>query len=575
MSIDKILEECHSTLKNKISEVPSFFILELFRFIDFSFLAKENFKSSKDKMKLFENSISGWGLVTKHLLEQKKEIFPFIHSNIETEKVISSFLNFSTNMSKLSQLIDFEKAHLGYFKSINDRNWDFRLTSLGEKESLEKYFYKYFSNFKAVVSEEKEELSIKEYEDIKLRLNSFLLPAISGWEVRYKEDDIINDFYRKVALAQMVSMNLYEEFSENDMFGGIKYGMYLDFIQYQTATALRHVDFCMAHHHKYSTDIYDNITIVHSKESFIKPYCSYSGLPYNIVEKLFDCICLTPTDKWNPITTPLPPFIECNNKQVIRSVAALKISPCSFLNRKLKSLYLKDYESTFNEREARFRKELYDLFEARKSDCPTLHYVFREVKLRRNSCFITDIDASIFDASTKTLALFQLKWQDVFGPEMKERNSRIKNLIPKCDEWIDKITTWYESTDKKEIMNSLKFEGVPQNILPERLCLFIVARNHVHFTSVELQESVAWASWFQLFYLITKTKFKGDFLKTLHSLLKQFNTPIKYQNISYKVTEKITLLDYSIRIYSPNSSNAGILKNHIDKNYQYLSNHNK
>ena len=551
MATNHILDECYSTLKSKINEAPSFFIFELFRFIDFSFLAKETSKSSKNYNEIFENSIEGWGIITKYLMEQKKDIFPIISSNHEIARTISSFLYFAANIYKLNRFIDFEKAGLGYFKNRNNKDWDFYLTSLDEKEKLEKAFYRYFSHFKYMVSENKEALSMEEYKEIKRRLNSLLLPPTLGWEVRYKADSIVDDFYSKIAISQMVSMNLYEEFSENDTFGGIKYSMFLDFVQYQIANVLRHIDYCIVHHNKYNTDIYNNITTVHSRETFIKSYCEYSGLPHDIVTKIFECICLTSTDEWNPTTTPLPPFIEYNNKQVIRSIAALKMSPCSFLNRKLKKLYLKDYERTFNEREARFRKELYDLFEARKSDCSTLYYVSKEVKLRRNGCFITDIDASVFDASTKTLALFQLKWQDIFGPSMRERHSRITNLIPKCEEWINKITSWYESTDKKEIMNSLKFEGLSSNVLPERLCLFIISRNHVHFTGVELHESAAWGSWFQLFYLITKTEFKGDFLKKLHLTLKKISKPIKYSNASYKPSTKIPLLDYSIKVYIP------------------------
>ena len=100
-------------------------------------------------------------------------------------------------------------------------------------------------------------------------------------------------------------------------------------------------------------------------------------------------------------------------------------------------------------------------------------------------------------------------------------------------------------------MNSLKFEGLSSNVLPERLCLFIISRNHVHFTGVELHESAAWGSWFQLFHLITKTEFKGDFLKNLHLTLKKISKPIKYSNASYKPSTKIPLLDYSIKVYIP------------------------
>ena len=77
--------------------------------------------------------------------------------------------------------------------------------------------------------------------------------------------------------------------------------------------------------------------------------------------------------------------------------------------------YRKDWDHAVDGREEHFRKELYDLF-------PTRRFAKAEkpLNLRNEGVVATDIDAAVFDSTTRTLGLFQLKWQDPFGTSMRK-----------------------------------------------------------------------------------------------------------------------------------------------------------
>ena len=111
----------------------------------------------------------------------------------------------------------------------------------------------------------------------------------------------------------------------------------------------------------------------------------------------------------------------------------------------------------------------------------------------------TDIDAVAYDTNTKTLGLFQLKWQDRYHHSMKERYSRISNLFDKANEWISKIKYWVENNTAKAIISSLQINAQHKaSTKINEVYIFVISRNQMNFTGVELDNSVAWSSWHQL-----------------------------------------------------------------------------
>ena len=146
-----------------------------------------------------------------------------------------------------------------------------------------------------------------------------------------------------------------------------------------------------------------------------------------------------------------------------------------------------------NNREDRFRNELFMFFQNNR-----IVKVPRGINISFNGIH-TDLDAVAYDTKTKTLGLFQLKWQDRYHHSMKERYSRISNLFDKSNEWIGKIKYWVENNSDKSIISSLQINNQHKSSTEiDEVYIFVISRNQMNFTGVELDSSVAWSSWHQL-----------------------------------------------------------------------------
>ena len=82
---------------------------------------------------------------------------------------------------------------------------------------------------------------------------------------------------------------------------------------------------------------------------------------------------------------------------------------------------------------------------------------------------------------------------------MKERYSRISNLFDKANEWVDKMKYWVLNNDAKTIINSLQINKKNMKFSEiNEVKIFVLSRNQMNFTGVELNDTVAWSSWHQL-----------------------------------------------------------------------------
>ena len=71
----------------------------------------------------------------------------------------------------------------------------------------------------------------------------------------------------------------------------------------------------------------------------------------------------------------------------------------------------------------------------------TVSAFFAVLKLKNEGAVATDIDAAVFDTTTGTLGLFQLKWQDPFGTSMRRRNSKMMNFLEETNQWVSTVSS--------------------------------------------------------------------------------------------------------------------------------------
>lgn len=396
------------------------------------------------------------------------------------------------------QLVAYEKA--GLIKITNPKENEFTFSYLKENTGIERFdvmshdFYKE-KIIGQVINDRKKQ---NQFDEIKIKDElRKIIKNPTGKLISYETTPEIDEYYDKQGHYYVLRLQGYDDFDTNDKFGGIEYGKYIDIIELVVGVALKHLDACLELK-KINPDVnlHNLLTYTHFKDKAISDFAYHIGGSVNDVAEIFSCITLS-KDNFDYYlkypATPPPMYFQVSENLLIRSIAGCISNPFSLLNRELKRKYKKDYDRAVNNREDRFRNELFVFFPQER-----IIKIPREINISFNGVQ-TDIDAVVYDTHTGTLGLFQLKWQDPFAKSMTERYSRMTNLFPKANEWISKIKFWISNNPTNTIINSLQIDKSFNGKAPiNEICVFVVSRNTMNFTGIEKDETVAWTTWYQL-----------------------------------------------------------------------------
>ncbi|MGG6462218.1 hypothetical protein [Solilutibacter silvestris] len=178
---------------------------------------------------------------------------------------------------------------------------------------------------------------------------------------------------------------------------------------------------------------------------------------------------------------------------LLSSFGAL-LNPYYSLFRYLRTAYRGDWDRGVDLREGIFRADLRKLFSEERFLVPSHGY---KVK-REDGSHLTDIDAVVCDRSTGSLALFQLKWHDVYGRSLSERESRRKNLAKAAD-WVARVSAWIGGKSSREVAAALGLQVACSEAVPE---LYVIARYGAQFEGDDRDDRDAtWLPWAELMAL--------------------------------------------------------------------------
>lgn len=442
----------------------------------------------------------GWAPIIKLFFDDLDfhKLRPFIQTKKEDYAWADSVMLSSGKLAFCRQILDYEKAKV--LEITNAKKNEFEIKYKSNQVGVE-YFERLSADFfrdqivEKIINERKSKLSFSEKE-IKEKLRAIIKNPY-GKFISYETTPEIDEYYNALGHHRVLQMPVRDDFSEADTFGSIEYGKYVDLIEIITGVAIMHIDACIElTKMNSSVDMHNILTYTYFKDKTIRLYSDFLGASEEEIEQIFSCITVSKDNykHYLDTTAAVPPmYFQISDNQLSRSVVGCTGNPFRILNSELKRRYARDYDIAANKREERFRKELFFFFPHER-----IVKIPKEINISFNG-IKTDIDAIAYDTVTKTLGLFQLKWQDPFAHSMKERFSRISNLFPKANEWIAKMKLWLSSNDEKTILNALQItKYAPRASEINDICVFVLARNHIHFTGVETDESVAWGSWYQI-----------------------------------------------------------------------------
>lgn len=335
------------------------------------------------------------------------------------------------------------------------------------------------------------------------RLGKILSTEMAGKILAYMEPSV-DEHFRQIGETTLKGMLGYDSFSERSRFNGVRYDLYRRVTGMLIGIAWEHISI---------TDQLINMDLKFSRRWVFTPIGSLTDLCNRIsrailidpetVRSILSVLTLSNLNTNVHCVTydsAFPPLVSIGPDKVILSLAGCIGAPLEYLLSELRNRYVKDWDRAGEDREKWWRPELYHLITSGEEE----RYVTSKtgIKIREGNRVITDIDAVIFDRESGMLALFQLKWQDLFVADMYKRSSRAKNFISKAQEWVKNTDKWLRNRSDKEIcrtfaLNTRDFKRF------RSYKLFVLGRYFSHFSGQSAHDDRAyWGTWYQVYNLI-------------------------------------------------------------------------
>ncbi|MCZ4074947.1 hypothetical protein O8B39_08370 [Agrobacterium rhizogenes] len=203
---------------------------------------------------------------------------------------------------------------------------------------------------------------------------------------------------------------------------------------------------------------------------------------------------------------PIPYYIDFGRDFVLLPIFGALMNPVAGLTNQLRHLHRRDWDRALNAREAVFRSDLAKLLEADR-------YVVldRGCNLRKSDgSILTDVDTAVIDRETGELCLVQLKWPDIYGRSLAERESRRSNLA-KANDWVGRVHDWIAGRTSDEVCKALH---LPQ-CGDRPVSLLVLSRHVADFVDAkDFDRRAIWTSWPRLAKTVSESSGEG-FLKAL------------------------------------------------------------
>lgn len=411
---------------------------------------------------------------------------PFGPSNPIRTDFAYSYLNACGSLAFLRRMAALERFGLATTEEISSDHYRISV-SAGIPEEASRYL-------RSMLSEDRDtSLSARKrkyWNKLHARMKKYVQPS-DDWFIRYDNDWEIIKAYRENARLFAHSFPEGEAFPDATLIGDRTFGDWKEACNQALGRILTHIDFATFLHIKKPSIALDNVLTIFIRRDDAEEVWKEAGLPPSQIGATMRALTLEheDLDGWEQaFEVPTVFYIGMGKNFLLLPCFGALLNPYFALFRHLRDRYRVDWDRAVDSREAVFRANLGALFSQSRFLVPEHGF-----KLRRESgSVITDIDALIFDRETGDIALVQLKWHDVFGFSLKERESRRKN-IEKANEWVKRVVSWVDGRSSQEVAAALGIEGPPSYRPP---ILYVVARYEARFSGDHVYDDRAcWLGW--------------------------------------------------------------------------------
>jgi hypothetical protein len=354
-----------------------------------------------------------------------------------------------------------------------------------------------------------DETSILDEADLSSRIDAYT-DVHDGWFIRYDPDHEAFAHHREIAAHRARSFAEAQALPPSTIIGGRSFQAWTGLSTSAQGRALHHI--ACATRLRATHDNLDlrNLLTIFARKDDVVAVLQESGERSGNARLAMSLMTLdAETATWyeQQHEIPLPYYIDFGRDFVLLPCFAGLLNPYAGLTWKLRSVYRSDWDKGVDGREEIFRTDLRIAFPAPRFLVSQTGFALR----RPNGELITDIDAVIVDREVGSLALVQLKWHDIFGRSLRERSSRMRNLLA-ANIWVERVTEWAAGRSAADIGAALNLGTIAGNNEP---LLFVLTRHTARFTGATTYDPRApWLGWAQLLPAAQRTG-DPDLLRTI------------------------------------------------------------
>ncbi len=324
--------------------------------------------------------------------------------------------------------------------------------------------------------------------------------------IQYETDRELHKLYQEQAYSSLITSPEADALPDESIIGPRTFEAWKMLTITAIARAMLHCSFAtrLGATHRDELNLRNLLTVPVRYEDLQAVWSQQTGITDTEgLDEIADIFLLTPRhakEYYSSYDSPLPYHISFGRYFSLLPQFGYISNTCTFLVTELKRKYRKDWDKAVNQREAKFQQDLYALLLE-----PRYIRGRENVMLRSsNGSTATDIDAVLLDTTANCLYLFQLKWFDIFGLGLRERQSKLTNLL-KANKWVDQVSSWVSTLPQRELFIRLGLQRhLPAAAVEVRL--FVLTRNSARFSGLhQYDERAAWIAWPRLVRLVTES----------------------------------------------------------------------
>jgi hypothetical protein len=311
-----------------------------------------------------------------------------------------------------------------------------------------------------------------------------------GWAIRYEGHKKLIRHYRECATTEVLGCSESEALPHDAEIGGRSFAEWRIVCIAALGSLFNHIAYSTRLQRNHPNLMLRNLlTTPVLKRDAVEVWLERGEKPDRVEATLshltINADTIVPWQKHHEI--PAPFYVDVGGGWLLLCMFGALLNPVCSLVRSLRLQHAREWDAAVGSREGHYREDLQSRFPAPRFLVPDNGFILR----RGDGSHLTDVDAVILDRRIGTLGLVQLKWPDVFGLSLKERESRRLNLL-KANEWVERVAAWINGRSAAEVAKALGITGASDS--PP--VMLVMPRYAARFTLNDAYDDRAgWVSW--------------------------------------------------------------------------------